>query len=69
MDAPKSPPNLTDAERFARAMRGLFHVTKEELADELAKSSETEQPRRAGAQKGTPNWRTKRKLASEKPTT
>lgn len=58
----------SEAERFARVMRGLFHVTKEELADGLAKSEDQSQ-RRSGAQKGNPNWRTKRKIESEKPTT
>ncbi|MDE2105226.1 MAG: hypothetical protein KGL39_48825 [Patescibacteria group bacterium] len=60
---------ISPAEKFARAMRGLFHVTKDELDAELTKSAETEPPRRSGARKGAPNWRTKRKLASEKPTT
>jgi hypothetical protein len=68
MDIPNMPPGLSPAERFAFVMRGLFRIPKAELDAQLAKSAAEAPKRTSGARPGTPNWRTKRKQASEKPT-
>jgi hypothetical protein len=61
--------NMKPSERFAHLAKTVFSVSPEQVADQEARSQDEKPARKHGPPKGTPNRRTKRKLAMEQPTT